>query len=260
MPGLTLYSTANSHAQHQDPGIAVITMDPTAVSLPHISSGPCSPPSLLCYSWTELRTTPMCFTVLCPVVFHCGVKTPCPGTSKVSTMRSPQALLGSQERPVSPMLLFPGSLCLVLTLTSLLLTYHWSSPTLKLAHSGDCPKCSLPSILQHRHFQQQPGVRLTPDSIHSQASGPPFAQILGIENGSHLLLSILTWWPLCYSTCCPSGPGFVLDLSLLLGTGRNKNSPPFPYNLHSDTSYCGTGETKLCFFSWHPHSPPYTFT
>ena len=152
MPELTLYSTANSHAQHQDSGSAVITMDPTAVSLPHISSGPGSPPSLLCYSWVELRTTLMCFIVSCPVVFHCGVKTPCPGTSKVSTMRSPQALLGPQERPVSPMPLFPGSFCLVLTPTPLLLTYHWSSPYLKLAHHGDLPKCSLPSILQHRHL------------------------------------------------------------------------------------------------------------
>lgn len=93
-------------------------------------------------------------------VFHCvvsccvhceGVKTPCPGTSKVSTMRSPRPYLALRKGPVSPMLLFPGSSA-------------WSSadlsaahlpliiPTLKLAHSGDRPKCSLPSILQHRHF------------------------------------------------------------------------------------------------------------
>ena len=152
MPDLTLYSTTNSHAQPQgDPGSAVITMDPIAVSLPHISSGPCSPPSLLCYGWVELRTT-LCFIVSCPVVLHCGMKTPCPGPSKVSTMRRPQALLGPQERPVSPMPLFPGSLYLALTLTPLLLTYHWSTPCLKLAHSADLPKCPLPSILQHRHL------------------------------------------------------------------------------------------------------------
>ena len=122
-----------------------------------------------------------------------------------------------------------------------------------------------PQVFPPLHPPAQTSLTATRCQINSWLNPPPGLRATFCPDTWHrewftLLLSILTWWPLYYSTCCLSGPGFVLDLSLLLGTGRNKNSPPFPYDLSSDTSYGGTGETKLCFFSWHPYSPPYTFT